>query len=329
MDKSADNNTPKDSVMITATPFGIQINEYEPIAEDSHMSATITLENPDIQNEDSERPQLSISGWEYSTKPEILIFIHGYNIPLQSAMKKLAQLVAAGNFPPKIKPYIFSWPTGKIFYYFESVRVVESEDTMKCFQQFLSSIIEAGVQNIHIFTHSMGIKLFMKAINTPSIYQLFLRAGQRDSSASSLNLITATFTNADYPIKTFRDRDYNLLKNICGNIAFYVDKYDDALKYGSWFTRNMLIGRLAAPFYSSNAAVKLLDVDIIDTSGLQDNMHSVRHSAFNVNRNMVEDVREIIVSRKRASERLSRLVNKKGNLYCFMTTPAAVNGNIV
>lgn len=272
----------------------------------------------------------NIKSWELSTKPEILIFVHGYNIPLDWAMKKLGQLVASGKFPPNIKPFVFSWPTGKIFYYFQSVKVATSDAAMQCFEQFLNSIIAAGVQNVHIMTHSMGIKLFMKALSVPSILNLFANSSHHDvSTQDKLHLVTATFTNADYPVKQFRDKEYETLRNICNNISFYVDKYDDALKYASIFTRTMLIGSLSTPFYDSTSATKLLDLDIIDTSGLQDNMHSVRHSAFNVNRMMVEDLREIIVARKRAKERASRLVNKKGNLFSFMTTPAAVNGNIV
>ena len=116
---------------------------------------------------------------------------------------------------------------------------------------------------------------------------------------------------------------------MCDHISFYVDKFDNALKWSQLFTNTLLIGRIYVPLYSDSTATELLDVDVMDTSGLQDNMHSVRHSAFNVNRMMVEDLRDIIVSRRRASDRQSRLVHKRGNLYCFMTTPAAVTGNIV
>ena len=340
------------------TSEGLDISGYEPTTPEARRAALIEVEVDEGMESDMEfRPRgkhsssssltgleaearasisgLSISGWQRNVKPEILIFIHGYNISLNSAMRKLGQLTSAGRFPPHIKPFVFSWPTGKVLYYFQSVRLATGDTTIECFRQFLQSIIKSGVQNIHLFTHSCGVKILMKALNEPAIQELLSplhpREPLRDDQPPRLHLRTTTMTNADYPIRDFRSHDYQILRSYCKHITFYVDKYDDALKWASLFTRRRVLGHLSTPLYfsSSDADERLLDVDVIDASGLQHNMDPVRHAAFTVNRMMVEDLREIIVSRKRASDRPSRLVNKKGNLYCFMTTPIAVTGNAV
>lgn len=206
--------------------------------------------------------------------------------------------------------------------------MVSSAPVIESFGRFLDSCIAAGVENIHVVTHSMGIRLFLSAMETKEIFERFNDL-QSYGTQGKLNLMTTTFANSDYSVKQFRDVNYEALRNICSVITLYVDKGDNALKYSAMFTKTSSLGRLSTPFYTSSDAQVLLDVDIVDTSGLQDNMHSTRHSAFNVNRMMVEDLHDVIANRKRAKFRLSRLVNKKGNLFCFMTTPAAVTGNIV
>ena len=307
---------------------GLEIRGYEPLTPQARQRALIEIGDHSSpagcqENASLDGPDIFVRGWEVSSKPEVLIFVHGYNIALPSAMKKLGQLVAAGRFPSNIKPFVFSWPTGKIPYYFQSVEVLEGKPVVDAFSQFLGSIQAAGVRDIHIFTHSMGLKLVIKALESPKVQELM--APQRgEVTIDQLHLRTVTLSNADYSVREFRDKAYPLLYRYCRHISLYVDKNDNALSWSSLFSRTMVLGRLGVPLFTSSNARYLLDVDIIDTSGLQDNMHSVRHSAFAVNRMMVEDLREIIVSRKRAAERLSRLVNKKGNLYCFMTTPAAV-----
>ena len=41
-------------------------------------------------------------------------------------------------------------------------------------------------------------------------------------------------------------------------------------------------------FYLFIYSKRALDLDVVDTTDLQDNMHAVRHSAFNVNRIILE-----------------------------------------
>lgn len=77
----------------------------------------------------------------------------------------------------------------------------------------------------------------------------------------------------------------------------------------------------------SHANDDLLDLDMICVTDLQHNIHSLRHAAFNVNRSLLEDIREVIVSRKRAWSRDDRLIHKDGNFYAFISTPSSVTSD--
>jgi len=104
--------------------------------------------------------------------------------------------------------------------------------------------------------------------------------------------VTVTFLNPDYPLKLFRDQDYDLLHRFCKHITVYSDKDDGALGWSEWGNRARSLGRMGTPIVRTPGTSQYLDIDLIDSSALQDNMHSMRHSAFNVNRVLVEDLRE-------------------------------------
>jgi hypothetical protein len=71
-------------------------------------------------------------------------------------------------------------------------------------------------------------------------------------------------------------------------------------------------------------AGKWADIDVIDMTWLESNVHSLRHNSFNLNRSLVDDLRELIVDRKRAAQRHTRLVRRVGNVYTFLQPPPHV-----
>ena len=65
-------------------------------------------------------------------------------------------------------------------------------------------------------------------------------------------------------------------------------------------------------------------IDVIDTSFMEGNVHAMRHSFFNINRLMVDDLYEIIVNHKRAYQRQTHLMRRGGNVFYFLEAPAHV-----
>lgn len=68
---------------------------------------------------------------------------------------------------------------------------------------------------------------------------------------------------------------------------------------------------------------KWLDVDVIDTSSMETNVHQLRHAYFDLNKILVEDLHELIVTGRRAAER-SLLLHREGNIFSFCQAPACV-----
>ncbi|KAG5178253.1 hypothetical protein JKP88DRAFT_329974 [Tribonema minus] len=66
-----------------------------------------------------------------------------------------------------------------------------------------------------------------------------------------------------------------------------------------------------------------LDMDVIDTTWLENNIHSMRHSFFNINPTIVDDLRELIVHHRRAEDRV-QVTHKFNNVFSFMVAPNSV-----
>ena len=64
-------------------------------------------------------------------------------------------------------------------------------------------------------------------------------------------------------------------------------------------------------------------MDVIDISWMEYNV-SNRHNYFTKNFWMVSDIREIIVTGRRARFRVQRLVHRGGNLFSFVAAPPQV-----
>ena len=64
-----------------------------------------------------------------------------------------------------------------------------------------------------------------------------------------------------------------------------------------------------------------LDMDVVDISWMDTNIHCARHNYFNINRWLIDDLMEIITTRKRAASRISRMTHRGGNVWSFLAAP--------
>lgn len=73
------------------------------------------------------------------------------------------------------------------------------------------------------------------------------------------------------------------------------------------------------------AMVLASDPDIIDATNIHGNEKDIRHSYFSLSREVIEDVRELLVYRKSAEQRTARLVRREGSyVFDFLVAPAFV-----
>jgi hypothetical protein len=268
-------------------------------------------------------PKLLVDGWSASASAsdvEILFFIGGYNSPLETALKRIAQMLAVGNFPPHIKPIVFSWPNGGALSYFSALKEgAKSDMTRQDLLKALDSFIDAGIRKIHIMVHSMGVQVFNNCL--PHLEHRFCKLDER-REPNQLYLKTFTMLNPDYSLDLFVAEEFAKIRSLCPIVSLYGDKADKALYISQCINRFKSLGRNIKPLKDSNN--KLLDMDLVDTTNIIDNMHALRHSYFELNRTMVDDLRELIVFQRRAAERTTRLAKKKGNVFVYVFTPSYV-----
>ncbi|KAG0370445.1 hypothetical protein BGZ54_006338 [Gamsiella multidivaricata] len=314
---------------------------------------------------------------------EALIFVHGYNCPLTYGVARLGQLLALGEFPPYIKPFVFSWPSSTTLGYFTAKSVGCSDVVAKDLRQFIADLREAGFRRVHVLAHSMGARIVLSALrkgyldgvlaereviavdSEPSLVstedggkpmlQSRMSIRYRDSmpghgSASArlqgtsaanlgsddpsrpIQLATFTLLNPDADLDIFLDEDYWTLSKYCPHITLYADAHDGALFWSEVLGWKKSLGRHPRTLVYGPTG-EVLDVDVIDTTSLDVNIHSIRHNFFNLNRMLVDDLYDVVVLGRRASEREGRLSSRwtfseegeeNGEVYTFLCAPSYV-----
>jgi len=144
------------------------------------------------------------------------------------------------------------------------------------------------------------------------------------ASELQITLQNVILLNPDYEAHTFLN-DYWDMQQYCANITLYADSRDAPAKAASTMSQFKNLGE---ELFTDQQADKYLaqlnhDIDMIDTMDLDRNVDSQFHGYFNINRLMVDDLYELIVTGKRAEQRSSRLKHHKGT-YRFTIVPASV-----
>jgi len=126
--------------------------------------------------------------------------------------------------------------------------------------------------------------------------------------------------NPDYETDTFIN-DYLELQHYITNISVYADSRDSALTLANTLTGKASLG--LSWVGKKRDTHERPDIDIIETSDLDRNMNTQFHGYFNINRMMVDDLYELILTGKRAEQRTSRL-KPYGDVYRFTLVPSSV-----
>lgn len=331
---------------------------------------------------------------EAGTVKEALIFFHGFNSPLEYALKVFGQFLTLGNFPPHVHPYVFSWPAGRSPFYGQAkANGARATRTSHDLLTFLQSLIQAGYTRVHFLCHSMGTHVLGAAfqeLDTRDWDRVCVPEEDLTPSQSSrkLEISTVTLLNPDYSLEEFIRPEwgfYDQLRRYCPIITMYGDRTDTALLcseiYSRWtaarfepslgrrvhdLSRDTLSDLISSPVESQESRVEVppasslkrlneyldqetmgnvpldvvgltgerdlsltsnvggyLDMDVLDTTMMDNNVHSMRHNYFNINPTLVNDIREVILDKTRAKDR-DRVVKIKGNVYVFLVAPSYV-----
>jgi len=248
---------------------------------------------------------LRVIGWE-SSSDSAIVYLPGFNASLEHALKSIGQLLCLGEFPHHFKPFVFSWPCGRELTYFPAKRMAECAETAGDLKAMLCSLRAGGLKRLHVISHSMGARVLLHALDV--------------MTAERIKLTTCTIFSPDASYARFVETDWAKLRRLCKCVTLFADQADGALRYSEMFNRERSLGR--HPFELGSGS--MVELDVVDTSWMDSNVQALRHSYFNVNRHIIDDLREIIVETRKAHLRTSRLLHRRGNVFSFLAAPRRV-----
>jgi esterase/lipase superfamily enzyme len=191
------------------------------------------------------------------TDGRVLIFVHGFNVPFDGAVYRLAQIVADAG--PRAAPVLFSWPSrGSTFaYVYDRESAAYSRDALEDVLRLAAR--SPHVQEITILSHSMGAWLTMEALR-----QYAIREGRVDSKISDV-ILASPDLDADVFV-----RQFEALGEERPRFTFLIARDDRALLLSRVLAGG--VGRVGAadlteePYRSRLA--RMNDVTIVDMTGL-------------------------------------------------------------
>ncbi len=107
---------------------------------------------------------------EQADRKDVLLFVHGYNVRFDDAVRRTAQLaydLRPGNDPefPGV-PLLYSWPSqGEVHTYMTDETNVGW--TLPHFEEFLRvALADSGATTVHVIAHSMGNRALLDLLRT-------------------------------------------------------------------------------------------------------------------------------------------------------------------
>eukprot|EP00614_Pseudopedinella_elastica_P002584 CAMPEP_0172599514 /NCGR_PEP_ID=MMETSP1068-20121228/19596_1 /TAXON_ID=35684 /ORGANISM="Pseudopedinella elastica, Strain CCMP716" /LENGTH=304 /DNA_ID=CAMNT_0013399781 /DNA_START=1130 /DNA_END=2044 /DNA_ORIENTATION=- len=297
---------------------------------------------------------------------EVVLFIPGFNSCLDNAVSTFALFLTLAGYPEHFMPWVIEWPGSSVLTYFRARSDSESSVLHSNLLQFFEDLKQSAVTRVNIIGHSMGARVLISFLSAHySVFSqpegLRLGAVLLVNPEADLKYFIETSSIIESiaeSITVYADRNdealyWAELANTCFPTPFCAqEKFSHSLGRATLPLRrpmlppptsctetdqegadqeNGLTPRPSLRTYGSvddeiESGSVLLDIDFVDTSSIKANVKTLRHSYFHISREVLEDTREILISRSRADLRKSRLVRREGNVYGWLQAPSFFSG---
>jgi esterase/lipase superfamily enzyme len=222
---------------------------------------------------DQLRKQLAQDAAGDAWSQDILIFVHGFNVPFTEAARRTAQVAYDVGFTGA--PVMFSWPSdGKLYAYISDREDVEW--SIPHLEQFLADLSsQAQPRGIHLITHSMGTEGALRAL-----HNMALRRGPGDAKPLLENVILAA---PDFDAVIFADQIAPQVRALARHWTLYASDKDTALNVSASLRSAPRLG-IPIPLVEG--------VDTIDATGIEVTPWSVPefHSYFATKQRVIADL---------------------------------------
>lgn len=215
-----------------------------------------------------------------------LIFIHGFNVPFNSALHSAAVLSYDMQFPGVTMAY--SWPSdGKLKEYISDQ--TDSESAATYLIKFLEGInANAQFDRIHIVAHSMGNRLLTRAMEQLRFKNLERLANQQE--VEDIKFENLVMVAPDVDIGLFENRFSRILPIFANRVSLYGSSEDVALIKAS----ENLSGK--PRLGSMNPIVVYPNIDTVDATGTGTSFFkfNLDHSYY-LNQKFIKDICGLVI----------------------------------
>jgi esterase/lipase superfamily enzyme len=205
---------------------------------------------------------------------EILVFIHGYNVGFEAAVRRTGQIAYDLHLP--IIPIAYSWPSQN-----RTLAYLEDEDTAQWTAYHLVDFLDelsanTGAVKINLVAHSMGARVLTSALNE-------IAASTRNDGANSpsfTQIVLAAPDLASDTLEEFAKRTTGL----SSRLTVYASEKDDAL----------LISHLLHSSWRAGQVAGLLvpGIDTVDATSVRTDL--IGHNYFGANDSIISDAKKLI-----------------------------------
>ena len=210
------------------------------------------------------------SGVQEAKVPDVLVFVHGYNVGFDDAARRAAQLAYDLNFEGV--PLLYSWPSeGRVTSYL--IDEGNARWTLPHFTDFLGLLGGQVTGVVHLIAHSMGNRVLTEAL------------GNFSGASPAARLGHVVFAAPDVDASVFTSLARSFVPG-AGRYTLYASSKDQALKASRRLARYPRAGQ------SGKGIVVVAGVDTIDATGLDTGLMS--HSYFGDHTSIVSDIYALV-----------------------------------
>ncbi|QEG01613.1 hypothetical protein Mal15_56910 [Stieleria maiorica] len=232
-----------------------------------------------------------------SPRQDLLVFVHGYNVDFQSAIRRTAQI--AVDLPFEGVPVCYSWPSqGTLLGY--TIDENNAAWTQSHLKQFLLDLAqESGARSINVVAHSMG--------NRPTTGAMVeIGWEQRASGDDHARLFDRVVLAApDVDADRFRRDLAPALTSIADHVTLYASSDDQALIASKQVHGYPRAGE------SGDDIVVVPGIETIDVSGID--LSLLGHSYYGDTPSMLQDLFLLVRNRLPAPQRPQLVPRPQGN----------------
>lgn len=218
-----------------------------------------------------------------STSKQAFVFIHGYNVSFEGAVKRTAQIAYDLRFDGAAICY--SWPSlgGLTDYSRDESNVTW---TVTRLESFLKEVVrESGARSVHLIAHSMGNRALVQALERIALSQ--------PSPEPMFGQVIMAAPDVD--AGEFHDRYASSVTRLAHHVTLYASSNDNALIASTKVHGHTRAG-LSGEHIVVVAGVDTVDVSPIDTS-------LIGHSYYGNNPIMIKDLQALVELGRPAADR--------------------------